>query len=244
MIQADGTAPYAPPKTVIDLIHRFRDKGLTTPFDLGVLDRAGISSGLAPRVLQALKLLDLIDAAGNPTDALESLRRAPSSEFQAILAEVVRSAYADVFYFVDPSEDSTEAISDAFRSYNPPGQRDRMVTLFLGLCKEAGIIEGKPAPRTSTNGRPARQTAEAKPRRSPTRPSTRGKLQQGLGSTPLPPQLEGLLKTLPNPPEDGWTSARRDQFIAAWKATIDYTYPIREQLPPGDESSAETGGQI
>ena len=238
MIQADGTAPYAPPKTVLELIHRFRDKGLTTPFDLGVLDRAGISQGLAPRVLQALKLLDLIDTGGHPTDALESLRRAPSDGFNDVLAEVVKHAYADVFNFVDPAEDSVDAISDAFRSYNPPGQRDRMVTLFVGLCKEAGIIQGKPAPRASGNGQPARSTTTTK--RTPTRKPPRHRGAGGSGE--LPPQVDGLLKTLPDP-EEGWSSARRDQFIAAFTAIINYTYPVREALPPTSGDDAE-GGQI
>jgi hypothetical protein len=243
LIQADGSAPYAPPKSLMDVIQRYRDKGLQTPFDLGVLGRAGISSGLAPRVLQALRLLDLTDPAGNPTTAFESLRRAPSDAFNETLAEVVRNAYGEVFNYVDPAEDSIEAISDAFRSYSPSGQRDRMVTLFMGLCREAGIVTGKVAPRSSKKSRPEgvleSRGRHTSPNQTIRRPRSAGN-DRSIGD--LPPQLTGLLRTLPDP-EDGWSSERRDQFIAAFSAIIDYTYPVREQLPTATLTDG-LGGQI
>lgn len=236
MIQADGTAPYAPPKTVIDLVERYRDKGLRTPFDLDVLGQAGISSGLAPRVLQALRLLDLIDSDGNPTPALESLRKASTDDFRSVLAEVVREAYADVFNFVDPAEDTTDAISDAFRSYNPPGQRGRMVTLFIGLCREAGIIDWKPPPRAgAVNG--AKVPAHQRATRSRPLPARRSSSRSRSG---VPAQIEALLDTLPDQ-DEGWSRGRRDQFVAAFTAILDYTYPLREQLPPG-AAGADEGG--
>ena len=50
-------------------------------------------------------------------------------------------------------------MSDAFRQYEPGGQRQRMVTLFLALCEEAQIVE--PGMRRSTPP-PARRAAKAK----------------------------------------------------------------------------------
>ena len=242
MIQTDGTAPYAPPKSVMDVVHRYRDKGMQTPFDLGVLGRIGISSGLAPRVLQALRLLDLIDGAGEPTKAMEALRRAPTEEFEQTLAEIVRSAYSEVFNFVHPGEDSIDAISDAFRSYTPPGQRNRMVTLFVGLCREAGIIQGKPQSTASSRAaRPDKGRTAPTPRKETRRRNPRGSGGEEISG--VPPQLAGLLRTLPNP-EEGWTSGRRDQFIAAFSAIIDYTYPLREALPSGESEADAEGGQI
>lgn len=239
-VQADSPAPYAPTKSVMDVIHRFRDKGMTTPFELDTLTRAGVTEALAPRVLQALKILDLLDEAGNPTEAFESLRRVPTDAFQETLAEVVRSAYAEVFNFVDPAEHSVSQVTDAFRTYRPSGQRDRMVTLFLGLCREAGIVEG-PAERVKRE-LPSNARRREVPRRqaAPARRNTGGGSRNTGGS--LPPAVASLLDTLPKP-DQGWTKQQRDRFMTAFEAILDYTYPLREQLPAAPDEHLE-GGQI
>lgn len=239
-IQADGSAPYAPPKAVMEVINRYRDKGLTVPFDLDVLIKAGVTEALAPRVLQALRLLDLVDEGGHPTEAFERLKVVPSDDFRDVLGEIVRSSYAEVFNFVDPAEDSPTKVADAFRTYKPTGQRNRMVTLFLGLCREAGIIEGTPErQRASVNG--ARLPADQRVTRQ--RPATPRRTQyKARGTVGVPPQIEALLDTLPRQ-EEGWTKARRDHFVAAFNAILDYTYPLREQLPSGSDAEDE-GGRI
>lgn len=222
----DGPAPYAPVATILDLIHRFRDRGLGTPFTLDVLTRAGVTESLAPRTLQSLRNLDLVDDQGNPTELFERLRRAPSSEFQQALEEVVRGVYADVFSFADPSVDSQERVADAFRQYNPPGQRNRMVTLFLGLCQAAGIIEESPVRKRSTqaasqrDGSPRRQT---KPQQRQAKATT---VQQQPPSD-FPPELTGLLNSLPDRTL-GWTKDRRDKFLEAFGVVLDFVIPVRE----------------
>jgi hypothetical protein len=113
---------------------------LATPFNAEVLMRAGVSESLVPRVLKSLEVLELIDGEGNPTPYLEALRRATSEEYKPKLAEIVKAVYAEVFQFADPTKDDMNRIADAFRAFNPIGQRGRMVTLFMGLCEEAGIV--------------------------------------------------------------------------------------------------------
>ena len=46
-IQADGTAPYAPAGTIIEIVERFRNHGLAEPFDTDVLERAGVPASLS-----------------------------------------------------------------------------------------------------------------------------------------------------------------------------------------------------
>lgn len=149
-LEAGGGAPYAPVATVLEVINRYRDRGLQTPFTVDVLTRAGVTDGLAPRTLQSLRLLDLINGEGQPTEEFERLRQAPTDEFPHRLEALIRMVYADVFQFADPSVDGPERVSDAFRQYSPAGQRGRMVTLFLGLCQEAGIVDTAPIRRRST----------------------------------------------------------------------------------------------
>lgn len=141
MIEPGGTAPYAPTSAVVGFIDAFRNRPLPTPIDADVLARIPVADTIIPRTLQALKLLDLLDGSGNPTAALQDLRKAGSEEFPARLADVVRAAYADVFTYRDPATEDVSKIEDAFRNYEPMSMRPRMVRLFLGLCAEAGIIE-------------------------------------------------------------------------------------------------------
>src|SRR5690349_12129895 len=104
-ILPNGIAPYAPAATVLSVIDRARQRGLPPTVTKDVLMRAGVSESLIPRTLQSLQLLELINDDGTWTPNLETLRRAPESELQSTLAEIVRSVYADVFQYVDPSKD-------------------------------------------------------------------------------------------------------------------------------------------
>lgn len=219
-IRPDGPAPYAPAATVLSFISRYRDHGLRPPFDTEVLIKAGVTESLAPRTLQALKLLDLVDEEGQPTERLEDLAQARSDEYPERLGELIRAAYADVFAFADPAVDEVQRIEDAFRGYTPRGQRNRMVSLFLGLCQEAGIAA--PAP-------PRRQS-EPKKRQVRTPRGSTGTAKGTRPQTPtdgLPPALAGLLAELPVPGAP-WTRQRRDTFVRTMGSVLDFLYPVRE----------------
>jgi hypothetical protein len=230
-VQTGGKAPYAPPSAVLEIIRRYRDAGLMTPFTPDVLMRAGVSESLAPRTLQALQLLDLVDEkSGEPTSQFEAIRRATTDDFPGTLAETLRSAYAEVFQFVDPTRDNQQRIEDAFREYQPAGQRRRMVTLFLGLCQEAGIIEDGPTARAPRPRR--REGTRSQPRAgSPvSRTATGAKGRQPVtgGANGLPPALGGLLAQLPEGSQ-GWTQHRRDAFLRTFQAVLDFCVPIVEE---------------
>lgn len=221
-IQPSGIAPYAPAATILSVVDRARQRGLPTPVNKEVLVRAGVSDSLIPRTLQSLQLLELVNEDGTWTQNLETLRRAPEAELQSRFAEIIRSVYADVFQYVDPATASATQVRDAFRSYAPHGQQDRMVTLFIGLCQRAGIVAGEAA-----KTREARPRANA-PSKSATKPNTpppNGAQQFGASPT-LPPPLAGLLTTLPL---GGWTKHDRDRFISAFTAMLDYCIATRTE---------------
>lgn len=234
-VRSGETAPYAPPATILQLIETFRERGLATPFTAEVLARAGITESLIPRTLATLEGLDLIDQRGTPTDALESLRRAPQAEYRDALAAVVRGVYAEVLQFADPSKDDAGRISDAFRSFNPPGQRRRMVTLFVGLCDAAGLIPddapAKPgAQRTTQATSRAKKTAKGSSGVSrSSKPSTDKKPSRKDFGGMIPPAIAGLLESLP-PEGEGWTKGERDKFIATFTAVLDFVVPIQKAL--------------
>jgi hypothetical protein len=222
-IQTNGIAPYAPAAAILSVIDRARERGLPTPVTKDVLMRAGVSESLIPRTLQALQLLELINEDGTWTQNLETLRRAPEAELRATMAEIIRSVYADLFQYVDPAKDDATRIRDAFRSYTPHGQQDRMVSLFVGLCHRAGIIAAdSPAKTVAREPRVVRRPTALKPANK-SRAST---VPPSGAQATLPAPLAGLLGTLP---EDGWTKHNRDRFIGAFTAMLDYCIPVRTE---------------
>jgi hypothetical protein len=169
----ENYAPYAPTKSVMMPISRYRDRGLNWPLTTESLEHIGVPDSMTPRTLQAIKFLGLIDEAGQPTESFERIKRASTDEYHAQLAEVIRAAYLPVFSIVNPGQDGDVAIADAFRRYEPSNQREKMVALFRGLCMEAGITTSKP--RQRGGGR--------KPR-----PEGSAKVSTGKPSSPTPPR--------------------------------------------------------
>lgn len=234
-VRTGSPAPYGPPAGVMAVINGFRDRGLATPITSDVLVRAGISESLVPRVQKALEGLDLIDKDGNPTPQLIQLRTVKTDEFKDTLAEIVRAAYSEVFQFVNPATDDATRIADAFRGYEPAGQRGRMVTLFLGMCEAAGIIKPETSrlKAPSGNGRKA-ASATVRPSR-PASVSPRAAVRVDSGGT-IPPALMGLLASLPSDGA-GWTAAQREKFVTAFGHVLDFTVPIISK--PANDDDAE-----
>ena len=237
-LRSGGPAPYAPPKTVLDLIANYRDRSLRVPFNAEVLMLAGVSDGLVNRTLQALRLLDLIDEQGNPTAPLEGLKRAPSSEFKTRLEAVVRDVYGEVFQFADPTKDDTDRITDAFRVYEPAGQRSRMVTLFIGLCEAAGIITEGKKPAPSVGRAPATPRSPGRARTTNNREREHGPSVGALApvrgyEAMIPPALIGLLATIPF--SKGWTQKQHTKFLDTFKAVLDYSVPIISEAEAADK---------
>lgn len=233
-VTADKPGPYTSPAVIVDLISRHRTRGLPAVIDAEVLQRAGVSESLTPRTLQSLVALDLIDEKGLISDAFEALRLAPEAEYKDRMAAWLNATYADILMFVDPAADDETAIRDAFRSFKPVGQQDRMVTLFVRLYAAAGI---GPVKATTTAARP--RPAVPKPSVSRPAPTIKtaaaapaGQQVTGIG---LSAALQGLLLSLPKEGA-GWPQDRRDKFYATFGAVLDFCYPIE---PSGSENTTK-----
>jgi Family of unknown function (DUF5343) len=249
-IVADGQAPYAPPATVLSIVEGFRDRGLQTPFTLEVLNRAGVSESLGPRTLQSLKLLDLVDADGEPTQAFTGLAKAPEAEVGDRLAAILHSVYQDVFKFVNLDEDDYQRVRDAFRHYKPRGQQERMVTLFLHLCKEAGLTDEilKP-PRTGKASKPATNRQRSQPQKkaaAATAPAVSRsavpppKPETEFTPSPTPssgqhPLIRGLIQSLPESGSE-WPERARNAWVRAALANFELVY----ELPPEDRNGGDS----
>ena len=222
-VTQDKAGPYATTGSILDIVARYRNRGLVFPVNAEVLARVGISESLIPRTLQSLKTLDLINDLGNPTETLEGIRLAPEAEYKKRLEAWLKGTYAEIFAFVDPTKDDSTRIRDAFRGYEPIGQQDRMVALFEGLCTEAGLIE-----KTSANvpAAPRQKTPHSeRVRRNLETLTGKAKRATQINPSGIPAPLAGLLAGLP-PMGNGWTAEERKKFLATFEAVLDYCFPI------------------
>lgn len=226
VMTSNSKAAYAPGATIVNLLKRFRDKGLAFPVTAEVLLRAGVPESLAQRTLQSLELLALITEDGQATEVLKKIRAVPEKEYQATLAAWLKEVYAEVFAFADPMSDDETHVRDAFRTYLPHAQQDRMVSLFMALCAEAGLApeskkaETKPRVRTASSSTPTPRVSMRKP--------TPNAHAEVMRTGTLPPELAGLMARLP---QNGWTKPTRDKFLTTFTAVLDYVIPIVAKEP-------------
>jgi hypothetical protein len=159
------TAGYAPALGVLNVLNKVRRGTVSGPLDQNLLRSMGIAESLTKRTVHTYKALGLIDDEGNFTDAFVALIGARPDEYQAHLAEFLNDAYAPVFAILDPATASPAELANAFWIYEPRGQHESMIRLFLALCEEAGIVTVKPkvesAPRKASagNGTATRRTS-------------------------------------------------------------------------------------
>jgi len=214
MVTERQSAPYAPPANVLEIIHRYRERNLPEEINAQLIAEIGVPEGNVHRTLSALRFLGLVDDVGTPTAAFASLQIASDSEYQNIFEGLVRTAYSEVFKVVDPGRDSQFILDNHFRRYAPQSQRGRMITLFLMLCREAGIptIEA-PRQRKTKHG----VSGGASPRRTSVAPKTQTLLIPSIPS-----------RDVPRPPED--VSSLRREYIAALIARIRQDDPVDPTL--------------
>jgi hypothetical protein len=238
ILNTNKFAPYAPFGCVIAIIRRFREKGLPETLTLQDITRAGVSEGNASRTMQALKFLKLVDEEGYRTQTFDRLGRVPTIEYAEVFGEIIKEAYKDVFVIIDPADSNDVEINDAFRYYQPQAQRGRMVTLFRGLCQEAGLIAGEP-PETrkrikavkevkssqNTHTGNSRKSQVETTYATPSSGSLNGNVSDIGSECTL---LQGLIQQLP--PDKKWTQGRRDRWLQAFIAYIDLLIDVEVEV--------------
>lgn len=238
------TAPYAPPQNVLDVLHYARKRKVPDVLDTTTVKSIGIPEGNASRTLATFRFLHFIDEEGQKQDAFERLARATDDEYPEQLAQVIREAYATIFTYWEPAEDDTVRLNNLFRQhYNPQAQKTRMVTLFLALCHEAGIISGATAevrPRARrvslpkdqgtkrTRGARSAELAETEQvplfRKAPT-PAT----PSAFDTSEIDSYYVLCLETMKRlPTTHRWTAKQRTKWLQAIAANVDLLVEVED----------------
>jgi len=231
-IETEKKAPYTTTAALIVVMDWFRDRTPTGAIDADTVIRAGVPESLATRTIRSLILLGLLNESREPAQQwmdMASIRG--DDEYKTRLQNWLREVYSGILVYCDPSKDSDERISEAFRGYEPKGQRSAMASLFIGLWKyaglespNAGVVSNSPVVKKKkspiSGGRPGQSTT---PKPNKNSPSTE--------MDDVPPGLVGLLRQIPG---DGkpWTEKTRDAFVEAFKAVLNFTVPIGDPTQP------------
>jgi hypothetical protein len=160
----ENFAPYAPTENVLRVLSKARSGGLRGPIDVPYLTQLGIEQSMAPRSVRALRFLGLIQDDGNPTSLMEQYIQASDEESQTLLRGAIERSYALVLRAANPESDTRAKVFNAFRMMKPQGQWDRMVTLFLGLCRAAGMDVKEAPPSRSGRLDSPREARSPRPR--------------------------------------------------------------------------------
>lgn len=244
----EGLCPYAPYGNVLTVINQMRDRGLKEPVTMQLITTAGVAEGNASRTIQALRFLNLIDEEGYHTPNFHLLENAPSEEYPEVLGQILKDAYKNVFMVLDPATATDDRLQNAFRYYQPKAQRQRMISLFKGLCREAGLMPGGSEPikrtRSAPSGKPTTPLGSSR-KQSMTDSSTS---QRPLDNTIVSsqpsnhyqpdisqeyPLLLSLLQQLPKGQEKYWTKERRERWLQAVTANIDLLIDVKEEERQG-----------
>jgi Family of unknown function (DUF5343) len=164
----DRRRPYAAAANVVGVLARIRGRNLPDRIDNDFLRLAGVPEIVYGRVNEALRFIGLVGDDSRPSDLLRALHAAPEQEYRDALAGALREAYREDFARIDPGVDTQAQIIDQFAPYQPKSQTARMVMLFLGMCREAGIaVLDAPRERKMKAATRGHVRERATPRREP-----------------------------------------------------------------------------
>jgi hypothetical protein len=133
------------------------------------LTQIGVKDSVMRLVRQSLVFLNLIREDGTTTENFKAIRYATDEERAKVFRDLVTEAYREIFAVLNPEQATRGQLFNAFRPYSPASQHDRMITLFLALCQEAGYAIAQ-APRQSSIQNPRPRATSPPPAKQTSKP--------------------------------------------------------------------------
>ncbi len=193
-------APYGPPAAVLEVIRLYRQREVPDALSETTLLQLGVKDSLVRLVWRSLEFLGLLLKDGTTTEKFRALRYARDDDYSTVLGDILSTAYKDVIAVAPPESATRPQLMNAFRPYSPASQHDRMVTLFLALCKEAKMAVAQPAKESSTRA----------PRANAPRPAMSRRPQR------TPPPAPPPTHDQPGPPRIPTGLEKLDAALLAW----------------------------
>jgi hypothetical protein len=181
------TPPYFPFSALIGLLQRLRERPPSR------IDRSYLSwlPGITQTYMMAfLKAVGLIDANLRMTDAMRNLVAADDATEKSMIAELVRTQYADVFAL--GSNATQSELEEVFRDgYGVKGSTLRKAITFFLKAAEYGGVEVSPLFTT-----PRRPVGSGVPRKTNRKTRTRKVAEDSTDDDPIDSEGSGGLDAL------------------------------------------------
>jgi DNA-binding MarR family transcriptional regulator len=236
----ENSAPYTSIGNMLLILGRIRKGWVPNQIDKGEMERVGVTSSNASRTIVALEYLGLIDKDDKPTDTWRAIATSTTNDYPKVLEGILRNAYPSIFEIHhNPSQATDIEIFDAFAKSEPLNQRDRMKSLFIGLCQEAGLMEGEPLTRERKSAT-KQATQKAAPKNGDERKVEPEKQKDVFApSEKINPALKWyndlgtLMSRLPKSEDiderPHWTKSERERWLTALQSMLDLLIDTDEQ---------------
>jgi hypothetical protein len=233
--------PYSPGNRTVDVVNRIHEGKTPQVLTLKALQSLGVPEGNAARVQKTLRFLGLITPEHQLDDAAVRLRKATSDEYEETLAELIRASYQPIFVSYDPATATDTDLNNAFKPYDPAGQRQNMIGLFMALCREAGLASqssevrkrGRPSVASTVRRSRESQKGEAKDtndtQAAPVTQSVVTQTAKIADGVLFHPAIDALLREGRKVAEsDEWTIDARDRIVSGFQTLLDLFLPVKK----------------
>jgi hypothetical protein len=222
-------APYPPAGNLIHAIRNIREKGYAGKLTIEALESMGIPTGNTYRVQAAMKWLKLYNDDLVATELMAGIRKAATEKYPVLIEGMVRESYAEVFQFANPATDSIDRVTDAFRSFTPAAQRNRMVVCFLALCAEAGIaLADSPVTEAKVPKSGKSQGLKKKTKSTPPPPAP-PRIEQQYGGVLFHPVIDAVLREAKKLIDNGdWSEDARKGLVQSFTTNLDLFLPVKK----------------
>lgn len=146
-------------KNLSTVFASIRDAGVPDRFTHEFLKQLGFTSSTDRGVINVMKAMRFLDDSSAPTDRYRRYRDAAISE--AVMAEALRDAYADLFKINESAQSmSPAALKGAFKRISGKGDStaEKMASTFKSLAALADWTPGAAAAAAETGAEPDQQS--------------------------------------------------------------------------------------